>query len=161
MKNPLGKFRREQLEEINSKVDSFIEEFNLMKENLVLLETIQNDVSSFKEEFEQIKAVLFYEPSPEELKEQEKQAQESVDEMKLIVRAAISDMLADPKNQEQIQAFLGQFSQAASGQSLAGWEGIQNEDGSLNWGVAIQALQKQMGGKGSSSPVGSGKKGAY
>ena len=163
MKNPIGKFKREKLEEINFKVDSFIEEFNSVKEKIVLLEVIQTDLGTFKEDFEQIKEVLFYEPTEEEIKEQEKAAQEQVDNMKLIVRAAISDMLADPKNQEAIQTFAGQFAGAVQGKSLAGWEGITNEDGSLNWGVAIQMAQQQFGGKKSSSPISSstGKRGAY
>ena len=164
MKNPIGKFRREKLEEINFKVDSFIEEFNSIKENMVLLETIQNDLSTFKEDFEQIKEVLFYEPSEEELKEQEKAAQEQAAQMKLLIRAAISDMLADEKNQEAIKDFVSQFTGAGKSGQFAGmaYDNFVDADGNPDWIKAIFTWFSQQGQKGkSTAPIASGKRGAY
>ena len=167
MDNPIGRFRREKLEEINLKVDSFIDKFDLIKEIIPHLDSIQNEVSSFKEDFKEIKEVLFYEPSPEEIKEQEKAAQEQIDNMKMIVRGAISDMLEDPKNQENIKQWVDQFmggvSGAQQGQDIfgMGWDQLTNKDGELDWMKAAFALFNQKKGSSSSPITSSGTKGAY
>ena len=167
MKNPIGKFKREKLEEIKNLIDSFILEFNLVKENLVLLDTIQNDLSTFKEDFEQIKEVLFYEPTPEEVQEQEKEAGEQIENMKLIVRSAITDMLNDETNQKALQEFVGQFiggiQGAQAGQDVfgMGWDQLTNQDGELDWIKALFALLNQRSKGGSPSPATSVSRGAY
>jgi len=167
MKNPIGKIRREKLEEISSTALTIESNFNFMMEKIGVLESIQNEVSSFKEDFKEIKEVLFYVPTPEEQAEQEQSAQEQVDNMKMIVRGAISDMLADPKNQEAIQTWINQFmggvQGAKTGQDVfgMGWDQLTNKDGELDWMKAAFALFSQKKGSPITGTSSSGRKTGY
>jgi len=109
------KFLEEKFREINLEILEFKEKLNFLEEKLIAFEQLHVDVSVMKEQFTAIYESLTYEPTAEELKEQEELAKKEVENMKLIVRSAISDMLADPKNQEAIQQFASQFTSAMRG----------------------------------------------
>ncbi|MHA1330414.1 MAG: hypothetical protein ACTSR2_04975 [Candidatus Hodarchaeales archaeon] len=113
------KFLEEKFREINLEILEFKEKLNFIEEKLLLFEQLQEDFTTMKEQFSAIYESLTYEPTPEELKEQEELAKKEVENMKLIVRSAISDMLADPKNQQAIQEFASQFTSAMRGDKAA------------------------------------------
>lgn len=135
--------RKEKLEEINLQAKKVLLEFNLIKEKLVKLDEMQNHINAFIEKFDKVYEDYFKEEPAMSEEEMKKMIEAEREQMKLLVREAISDMLADPKNQENIQKFFSSFT--AQG---AGIGNPINEDGSLNTGVVWQQLQKHFLGKG-------------
>lgn len=148
------------------KLKEFKADFQKMKENVNLIsekfkdfENIPEDLYAMKGQFDKIYTQLTAEPTAAQMQEQEQMMKEEMEGLENMVvagvRKGISDMLEDPENQKNIQAFFGSIT--ASGQEL------QNEDGSMNWMAVMKEAQKMFGGKGSSSSMASNPntKGAY
>lgn len=139
----MGKLKeiRKDFAEIKSNV-------NIMKEKVIELESFKESFQDLATKFNAIYDNYFL-PDPDVTPEQIKQQEEEfANNMKLIVRGAISDMLADPENQKNIQAFAQNLTGAMSGKGQGGWADLMTENGEINWGIAIQQFMNR-GNKGS------------
>lgn len=142
---------------IMGKLKEIRKDFAELKENSKLLKEKVIELENYKQGFQELatKFNAIYENyfTPEqELSEADIKAQqeETVNMMKGVVRSAISDMLADPENQKNIQTFVAQFTGAMNGKGQGGWANLITEDGQVNWGIAIQEFMKKQN---TSSPV--------
>ena len=139
IKNPIGKFRREKLEEISLEAKQINEKFN--------------KVDAFIDDFEKIKGqinVLFEfmveentEPTAEEIKEMEEQAKAVQEQMETTIQNALINLVNKPENQKSIMDFAEQFSQGLQGKgSLAN---LVDADGNPNWVAMIEKLMSNRG----------------
>ena len=137
------------------KLKEIRKDFAELKENSKLLKEKVEEIEKYKQSFQELATKFnaiydnYFLPEQEITEAEIKQQQEeTVNMMKGVVRSAISDMLADPENQKNIQDFVAQFTGAMSGKGQGGWEDLMTEDGQVNWGIAMQQIQK-MQNKGS------------
>ena len=126
----MGKLRRikEEYAELKANV-------KLVTEKLEKFEQLENTLLDLQTKFNEI-YTIFMTPD-EEVSEADmiKQQEEVADQMKIVVRNAISDMINDPENQKAIQTFMGQFSASMSGQAGGlpfDLEAISDKDGNLD-----------------------------
>lgn len=147
MENPIGRKKREKLEEIsleakgiNEKLNSFtvfIEDFDKIKEQVNILFEFMVEENT--------------EPTATEIKEMEeaqaKVQKEIAEQMEITIQNALINLVNKPENQTAITNFANQFSQGMQGKGQL--SGIMLEDGSVNW---VAALEKFMSGRGVGQP---------
>ena len=134
MKNPIGKFRREELRKIRLEIESFKEKFNLLSEILQDILSIRNDLTLFMDSMKPI-IEMFQEEEPEPTEEEMLQAQQ--EQMKMfeeIMKAAIMNILNKKENQEAIMQFVAQFRAGPSAFEGQGFDMSQmlNNEGDLD-----------------------------
>lgn len=143
MRNPIGKFRREKLEEINSKIESFQEKFDLYEKMVEDSKPIIEDVLEKIDVLFQFTVVDDTPPTPAEIKEMEEQQRTAGKEMELMIQNAIIGMWNKPENQKAISTFINGLSGGGGPEDVL--QNIQNEDGSLNFAGAIEAWRALKG----------------
>lgn len=143
MKNPIGKFKREKLEEISleakginlklNKFDLFILDFEKIKEQVNVLFGFMVEENT--------------EPTATELKEMEeeqKAMQEQIaQQMEVTIQNALISLVNKPENQKSIMDFANQFSQGMQGKgSLAN---MVDADGNPNWWAMFERFMQSKG----------------
>lgn len=143
MRNPIGKFKREKLEEINleakqineklNKVDSFMEDFDTIKEQVNVLFSFMVEENT--------------EPTIEERKEMEEQQakmqKEIQEQMEQSIQNALINLVNKKENQEAIMNFANQFSQGMQGKGALA--GFVDAEGQPNWAGIIEHFMKSRG----------------
>lgn len=124
------------------KLKRIVQDFAELKENSKLLKEKVEEIESFKNTFEEMATKFnamydnYFLPEQELSEAEMKQQQEEVaNQMKMVVRSAISDMLADPENQKAIQQFAQQFQASMTGQTGGlpfDLEAISDADGQID-----------------------------
>ena len=124
------------------KLKEIRKDFAELKANSELLKEKVIELEQLKETFQEIATKFnamydnYFLPEQEISEAEIKQQQEEVaNQMKMVVRGAISDMLADPENQKAIQTFAQQFSASMTGQAGGlpfDLDGISDKDGNID-----------------------------
>jgi hypothetical protein len=139
-----------KLKEIRKDFAELKENSKLLKEKVIELENYKQGFQELATKFNAIYDNYFLPEQQISEAEIKAQQEETINMMKGVVRSAISDMLADPENQKNIQSFAQQFAGAMSGKGQGGWENVMTEDGQINWGILIEQGMKM---KNKGSPV--------
>lgn len=145
MENPIGRKKREKLEEINleakaineklNKVDEFIVDFDKIKEQINILFDFMVEENT--------------EPTAQEIAEQEKQMKEAQEQiaqqMEVTIQNALINLVNKPENQKSIMEFANQFSQGLQGKG--GMAGMVNAEGNPDWLGIFEYFAKGKGGQ--------------
>ena len=141
MENPIGKKRREKLEEINSKFVQLEENVNLFAEKI---DKIESFITEFQEQWKVIFSFMTAEEEEPSQAEIDKAQKEQMEMFEIVIQNALLGIWNKPENQKAIQTFVSSLGGGGVGDDpLAN---IQNEDGSLNLQGAIQAWKQLKGG---------------
>ena len=134
MKNPIGKFKREKLEEIQLEIESFKEKINLLESFIVDFNSFKDEVSLFMTKFDNLLEEIFPEEEPLTEEDLKKQQEEQLKQFEEVIAAAIMNILNKPENQAAIEQFIMSFQAGPSAFQNMGipMENLLNKEGELD-----------------------------